>query len=201
MAARNAPAVPRAPMSAVRLIAPSGAPVTLNVPHAVARRPEAPLSLAARERILERSQISGATGVAVSQSAAAVAQVNAFVPPELSEDGAVSPGPRQNGSRPAGRQPEVDTAPRQSESRPSAVAPPYHAAGMPLPTSSQASAVPIQHHPSLTPAPLASPNSSAPAHAAHPSATGSSTASRESSREPRDGGPHADRASRERALR
>jgi hypothetical protein len=181
-AARDSLAAARPPMSAVRLIAPTGVPLTLNVPRAVRRGLRDPLNLAARERLLEQSRISGTAGSVVSRSPATVAQVNAFVPPALTGEEA-PPAVRPSNTVPA-------TAGHSSS-------PAYHAAGVPVPSASTSQPAQPSPPPSLSPAP---PRSSAPPHAAHSSAAVTS-APHETSRESRDGAPHADRASRERAVR
>jgi|SRR5579862_1789225 len=189
-------AAARAPMSAVRLVVPVGAPVTLNVPHAVARRPLVPLSLAARERLLEQPRIAGAKG-ATARAPVALAQVNAFVPPALPEDETAMPAsPPSTVAAPAANRSAVDAAARQPAEHPPAAA--YHA-GMPAP--SPATAEPARPRPPPTATPAASPSSSSPAHAAHPSAPDPSAASHSSGRDSRDGAPHADRDSRARAVR
>jgi len=198
MAAHDIRAAPRAPMSAVRLVAPTGVPVTLNVAHAAPRRPGEPSSLTARERLLEQPRITGAGGAPTSRTSVPVAQVNAFVPPVLPGDDAAPPAPRPNAvparlGPPAG----VDVAPRQAGERAPAAPPAYRAAVIPVPTPPASE--PARHSSPLSP-PTQSAASSPPAHAAHPSAP-STTAPRESGRESRDGAPHADRASRERAVR
>lgn len=199
-AARDVLAAPRQPMSAVRLIAPAGAPVTLNVPHAVPRRPRDPLNLAARERLLQQSLASGAVGgVVASRSSTTVAQVNAFVPPALTGEEAPPAVPRSSALPAAAKHPSgADAAARQTADHLPLTPPAYHAAGMPVAPSA---AEPVARSP--PPQTLAPPpplRSSAPTHTAHPSAP-VTAAPRETSRETRDGAPHADRASRERAVR
>lgn len=193
MPTRAAPGAPRAPLSAVRLVVPAGAPVTLNEPHAGTRRAPAPLGLAARERLLEQPRIAGSMG-ASARPPVAVAQVNAFVPPALSEDDTAPPiSPPHAVTAPAGKPSGDDAAARQPAEHPPG-APAAHA-GMTAPTSRSG-----EPPPPRAPA-SAAPSSSLPVHVAHPSAPTPSTVQRPSGRESRDGAPHADRASRERAVR
>lgn len=153
----------------------------------------------ARERLMEQPRIAGTVGAVASRSPAAVGQVNAFVPPALPGE-EVPPAVARPSAVPAtaGHSPRADAAARLPADHPPAASPPYHAAGMPVPPASSSEPASRSPPPTSTPSPPL--RSGTPPAVAHPSAPVTS-AQRDTSRESRDGAPHADRASRERAVR